>query len=156
MSLLCWNCRELGNPQTIRELDDLVWAQDPTVVFLAKIWLDEARLTGLKERMGFGDSFGVSRVTRGGGLALFWKKEIDLLVENASPNYIDATINKGKENSWRFTGFYGYPETQNHTESWRILRWLQQQITLPWLCAGDFNEITKSHEKLGGRPRPNQ
>ena len=78
------------------------------------------------------------------------------MVEDASQNYIDAIINKGKEGSWRFTGFYGYPGTQNHLESWRILRRLQQQSNLPWLCAGDFNEIAKSHEKVGGRPRPNQ
>ena len=125
-------------------------------MFLAETWLDETRLNSLKERMKFGDSFGVSRVTRGGGLALFWKKDIDLVVEDASQNYIDAIINKGKEGSWRFTGFYGYPGTQNHLESWRILRRLQQQSNLPWLCAGHFIEITKSHEKVGGRPRPNQ
>lgn len=54
----------------------------------------------------------------------FGKKDVDLLVENFSQNYIDAVINKGKEDSWRFTGFYGFPETQNHGESWNKLRWL--------------------------------
>lgn len=49
--------------------------------------------------MGFGDTFGVSRITRGGGLALFWKKDVELRVENYSQNYIDAVINKGKEDS---------------------------------------------------------
>lgn len=87
---------------------------------------------------------------------MFWKKDIHLLVENVSLNCIDDIINKGKEDSWRFTSFDGYLETQNHTESWRKLRWLQQQFTLPWLCAGEFNKITKSLEKIGGRPRPNQ
>ena len=47
MSLLCWNCRGLGNPQTIQELGDLVQVQDPAVVFLAETWLDEARLIEL-------------------------------------------------------------------------------------------------------------
>ena len=27
---------------------------------------------------------------------------------------------------------------------------------MPWLCAGDFNEITRAHEKLGGRLRPSK
>ena len=80
-------------------------------MFLAETWLDEARLTNLRDKLGFGDTFGVSRVTRGGGLTLFWKKDVDLLMENSSQNYIDAVINKGKEESWRFTGFYGFPET---------------------------------------------
>ena len=105
MSLLCWNCRELGNLQTIHELNDLVRAQDCAVMFLAKTWLDEARLMGLRDKMRFGGTFSVSKITRGWGLALFWKKDVDLLVENFSQNYIDATINKGKEDSWRFIGF---------------------------------------------------
>ena len=36
------------------------------------------------------------------------------------------------------------------------MRWLQTKSSLPWLCAGNFNEIIKSHEKLGGRLRPHQ
>ena len=43
-------------------------------MFFAETWLDEARLMNLRDKLGFGDTFGVSRVTRGGGMALFWKK----------------------------------------------------------------------------------
>lgn len=25
---------------------------------------------------------------------------------------------------------------------------------MPWMCASNFNELLKSHEKLGGRPQP--
>ena len=67
MNILCWNCRELG---------DLVWAQDLAVVFLVETWLLNARLGGIKEKLRMGDFFGVSRVSSGGGLALFWKKDI--------------------------------------------------------------------------------
>lgn len=30
----------------------------------------------------------------------------------------------------------------------------EKKFSLPWLYAGNFNEITKSHEKSGGRLRP--
>ena len=60
MSLLCWNCRGLGNLQTIRELGDLVRAQDPAVMFLSETWLGEARLMNLLDKLGFGETFGVS------------------------------------------------------------------------------------------------
>ena len=68
-------------------------------MFLVKTWLDESRLIELWNKMGFGDTFGVSQVTRGGGLALFWKKDVELSVENSSPNYIDTIIDEGKEKS---------------------------------------------------------
>ena len=38
-----------------------------------------------------------SREGRGGGVAIMWKKDVDLLVDTYSPNHIDAIINKGKE-----------------------------------------------------------
>ena len=110
MSILCWNCRGLGNRQTVQELGDLVRAQDPTVVFLAETWLVDSRLAGLCDSLRFGHHHGVSSLTRGGGLVMFWKKNFDLQVMSSSKNHINVLINR--ENVWRFTGFYGVPETQ--------------------------------------------
>ena len=154
MSLLCWNCRGLGNRQTVQELGDIIRAQDPSVVFLAETWLDEARLGFIRDSLQFGHLHGVSKITRGGGLALFWKKDFNVSVESSSLNHIDVVINKGKEKAWRFTGFYGAPETHLRDETWNLPRDLHSRFSLPWLCGGDFNELLKSHEKNGGRLRP--
>ena len=53
MSLLCWNYRGLGNPQTVIELGDLIWAQDPAIVFVTETWLVEARLKVIFEKFEF-------------------------------------------------------------------------------------------------------
>ena len=63
MSFLVWNCRGLGNPQTIRELEDLVRAQDLTTMFIAETWLDEARLKSLLKNFDLDQKFVVSKVT---------------------------------------------------------------------------------------------
>ena len=99
-------------------------------MFLAKTWLDETRLVGLRDSLHFGHHHGVSRLTRGGGLVLFWKKDFDLQVMSSSQNHIDVLINKGKENVWRFTGFYGAPETQLCSESWDLLRDLNNRFSV--------------------------
>ncbi|KAK9984667.1 hypothetical protein SO802_034192 [Lithocarpus litseifolius] len=137
-----------------QELGDLIQAQDPSVVFLAETWLDKARLEVIKVRYKFGGMIEVSRDDRGGGVAVFWKAECDFTVDTYSFNYIDAIVNKGKEEEWRFTRFYGEPDTNLRHESWEKLRRLKNKYLIPWVCAGDFNEITKAHEKLRGRPRP--
>lgn len=155
MSLICWNCSGLGNPQTVQELEDIIWVQDYATVFLAETWLDEARLKGLCNTLKLKNIFGVSRITRGGGLALFWREDFNLQVINSAPNFIDTIINFGKEDAWRFIGFYGMPETAKRCESWDLLRQLGSQSSLPWLCAGDFNEITRTEEKLSSWLRPN-
>ena len=154
MSCIVWNRRGLGNQLAVQELADLVQAKAPAVVFLAETLADEARLEYVKDRIRFDKKFFVQRINRGGGLVVYWKNEISVDILSSSLNHIDMVINKNTDAAWRFTGFYGEPETHKRHESWDLLRRLTQQNSLPWLCAGDFNEIVKQSEKLGGRIRP--
>ena len=153
MSFLAWNCRGLGNPCTIRELGDLIRAKDPSVVFLVETWADEARLKEIKRNLNFDNLHFVERINRDGGLALLWKDSVDLHVETSSKNHIDAIVNKGDDGAWRITGFYGEPVTHRRMESWNLLRELYSRMQLPWLCFGDFNELTRQSEKLGSSVR---
>lgn len=59
----------------------------------------------------------VECVTRESGLAVLWKHSVDIIVDSASQNHIDVIINKGKEETWRFTGIYGFPETIRKAET---------------------------------------
>ena len=68
-------------------------------------------------------------------------------------NHIDSIIDKGLSEAWRFTGFYGKPDTQKRKESWDLLCLLNRRFDLPWLYAEDFNEIVSGLEKLGGSSR---
>ena len=154
MRCIVWNCRGLGNQRAVQELADLVQAKAPSLVFLAETWADDERLNYVQERIRFDQKFFVRRINRGGGLVLYWKDDIKVDIETSSLNHIDATNNKHTDEAWRFTGFYGEPETHKRVESWDLLRQLHGQSSLPWLCAGDFNEITKQAEKSGGRIRP--
>ena len=56
-------------------------------------------------------------INSGGGLTLFWKNGVDLHVLDSSPTYIDAIVNLGVDDAWRFTGFYGNPVTANREHS---------------------------------------
>ena len=98
--------------------------------------------------------FEVPRRNKAGVLAIFWKEGFPLDIETFSSNHTDTTINKNKENEWRFTGFYGELETHKRHESWTKLRSLKNCGSSPWLCAGNFNEITRQSEKQGRRSRP--
>ena len=84
---------------------------------------------------------------------MFWRSKIDVTVKGFSKNYIDAIINKNKENEWQFIEFYGKSKTQKRFESWDLLRSLDRTFQISWLCAGDFNELIRSNEKLGGNKR---
>ena len=68
---------------------------------------------------------------------------MNLKVEGSDKYYIDAVIDKNTSNQWRFTDFYGEPETARRSEAWSKLRQLNFDLVMPWLCVGDFNEITR-------------
>ena len=89
-----------------------------------------------------------------GGLALFWNKEIDLTVKSLSRYHIDAVVKEEDGRQWRFTGIYGEPKVEDRGKTWKLLRILKNMYRMPWLCAGDFNEVLFGHEKEGGQPRP--
>ena len=121
MSLLVWNCHELGNLVIEKELGEINRAKDPSVMFIAETWADEDRLKSIKHRLQFNHMFMVPRIHRGGGLVLFWKDSTKLNVETSSKNHIDCIIGEGSEDAWRFTGFYGEPVTHKRFESWDLL-----------------------------------
>ena len=150
MNLLVWNCRRLGNLRIEKKLVSILRAKDHSVVFIAETWADEARLERTLSNINFDQKWVVPRTTRGGGLVLFWKNSVNLTVVKSHKYYIDAVINKNDDDEWRFTGFYGEPDSSRRNEAWAKLRSLNSSQNIPWLCASDYNEITKQEEKIGG------
>ncbi|KAL4605197.1 hypothetical protein ACB092_09G011500 [Castanea dentata] len=122
MNLLVWNCRGLRNLRTEKELVSIIRAKDPSVVFIAETWTDEARLDRTLSYINFYQKWVIPRTSRGGGLVLFWKNSINLKVVDSHRYYIDAVINKNGKDEWRFIGFYGELDTSKRNEAWAKLR----------------------------------
>ena len=157
MSLLSWNCRGLGNPQTVNTLKKVIRLEDPNLVFLMETKSYEERVKIVCNQCGLKDSFVVPSDGLKGGLALFWKFDIKVDVLNSSLSFIDALIEGGERiGCWHLSGFYGHPETALRLESWRLLNFLRDSSQLSWLVIGDFNEIRCQVEKEGGASRPVQ
>ena len=154
MSCIAWNCRGLGNLRTGRELVKIIQAKDPSIVFLAETMVDDVRLQIVQSNIGFDHRWVVPREGRGGGLVLFWKATINLTIEDSNKSYIDAFINKNSENEWRLMGFYGKLELARRFEAWNKLKNLNTHPEMPWLCVGDFNEITRLDEEVRGALEP--
>jgi hypothetical protein len=94
--------------------------------------------------------FVVDLVRRSGGLALCWKDNDLVEIQNFSRRHINAIIRlTAGEPGWKVTGFYGHPVWTKRHESWSLLHHLQNYLPHAWLCVGDFNEITNQTEKVG-------
>lgn len=136
MSLLCWNCRGLGNPCTVRDLHLMVQEKKPNFVFLIETLCKREAMEKIICKLGFEGLFVVNPVGRSGGLALLWKENFFLEIFNYSRQHINAIIrNEDGCLGWKFTGFYGNPNPVKRSESWDLLRLLKSFQPSPWLCA---------------------
>ncbi|CAN1797548.1 hypothetical protein LINPERHAP1_LOCUS21304 [Linum perenne] len=87
---------------------------------------------------------------RGGGLALWWIKDVNLQILRQTPNYIDVKWTEGGE---RFITFvYGAPNIQDRTRVWEEISEFKRPPDIPWCLIGDFNAVRSQEEKQGGAP----
>jgi exonuclease III len=128
----------------------MVKENHPNILFLMETKCRKAKLELLRVKMGYEGLFVVDPVGRSGGLALFWRDDVDLEIQNFSRRHINSIV-KGVdgESSWKLTSFYGHPNWSKRHESWALLRYLQSYRPAPWLVIGDFNEIMTQDEKYG-------
>jgi hypothetical protein len=113
--------------------------------------LAEERALGVMKALGFPNGEVVSADGLSGGLALFWRRDVVVSLQSKSRSHIDVLLASDSLSSrqWRFTGFYGDPKREMRKNSWYLMRFLRAQSDLPWLCAGDFNEVLKAEEHFG-------
>jgi len=109
MSLLSWNCRGLGNPQTVQFLRRLVKEKSSCLVFLMETKRLQNNVGFLKVQLGFDDLFAVDCIGRSGGLILLWKSSAQVTIQNYSLRHINAEFQLCSNGPlWKFTGFYGH------------------------------------------------
>ena len=119
-------------------------------MFIAETWADEVMLDIVQRNIDFKHKWLVLKEGHGGGIELFWKASVNLVVVDSSNYYIDTLIDTDTNNEWRFTGFYGELDTLRRIEAWDSLRNLNYHSDVPWLCVGDFNKLIRQDEKKGG------
>ncbi|XP_075645895.1 uncharacterized protein LOC142617056 [Castanea sativa] len=137
MSLLSWNCRGLGNSHTVNALKEVIRIEEPKIVFLMETKSDRDWMVKIRDRCGFKQGLIVPSRGSSGGLALFWKNDIQVNVIKYSPSNIDAEVNSGDGLGWwHLIGFYGQSETSLRYKSWSLLKYLSGLSQLPWLAIG--------------------
>ncbi|KAK8333509.1 hypothetical protein V6Z12_A10G206900 [Gossypium hirsutum] len=74
MKLLFWNCRWLGNPAIVRDLKQLLVANDPDVIFLCKTKLHSNKIARVHDQCCLDGCLAINSVGKSGGLAMLWKE----------------------------------------------------------------------------------
>lgn len=113
-------------------------SDDPVLIFLMETKLVVAEFDVIKEGWKRTQGLVVPSKQRSGRLVLLWKQDLSVSVQSCSDSHIDEIINQGTgSQNWRFTGFYGNPDTSKREESWFLLKSLSSINSLLLVCAGN-------------------
>ncbi|KAG6627008.1 hypothetical protein CIPAW_15G092800 [Carya illinoinensis] len=125
------------------------------MVFLMETKCSKKRVMEVCSKLKFDSCLVVESSRSSGGLVLMWKSHVKVVIYNYLRWHINAHVTTDPEApTWLLTGFYGHPETSKRNWSWEFLKAIKLVASTPWLCCGDFNEITCQGEEEGGCPRP--
>ncbi|KAG8650771.1 hypothetical protein MANES_07G069794v8 [Manihot esculenta] len=111
MIVLCWNCRGLA----------ILGHYKPDILFLMETKALSSRMEFFHNFLHFDDCFSVNRQGLGGGISLIWKSHVSVSVVDFSSNFIDLVVSEGNV-QWRFTSYYGFPESQRRRQSSNLIR----------------------------------
>jgi exonuclease III len=84
MILISWNCRGFGNPRAVRDLCLVAKEKRPEIVFLMETRCRNTKLESIRVKPGFEGLFVVDPRGKSGGLALLWKEQNMLEIQNYS------------------------------------------------------------------------
>src|SRR4051812_42857403 len=107
MKIIRWNCRGLGNGPVVRSLLEMGRVEEPDILFLCETRLEERELDRFRWMLGLSHMTAWKAVGRSRGVAMFWKKEVDVTLRSFGRRHIDVDV-KGEDGLvWRLTGVYG-------------------------------------------------
>ena len=110
---------------------------------------DCVRMENVRVKLGFNGKSVIDTIDKGGGMCLLWSNDVDVSLLSYSQFHIDVYMVSHRGISWRLTDFYSHPQTAQRHHGWTLYRRLNGLSSLPWVCAGDFNEMLDDSEKLG-------
>ncbi|PNT69987.1 hypothetical protein BRADI_2g04043v3 [Brachypodium distachyon] len=92
MTILCWNCRGIGQPRTVQDLVCLVGVHRPKLLFLCETKQRKEKVESLKWRLGLKNVIVHSEQGKGGGVALFWDESVIVDLVKLGSRFINVIV----------------------------------------------------------------
>ncbi|GAA0183849.1 hypothetical protein LIER_42471 [Lithospermum erythrorhizon] len=140
-----------GRPRAVGSLAGLVTMKKPNLVFLIETKLRKEEWEYIKRKVKLPNALVVEARGRKGGLALLWPRSLNVEIKSFSTHYIEAIVQFGDTNPWRFVGFYGLHETGMGKFSWNLMRLINGLVNIPTVFMEDFNELLDQKENVSHR-----
>ncbi|XP_068334933.1 uncharacterized protein [Pyrus communis] len=149
---MVWNVRGAGGKFFSVTAKDLVRLNKVNIFAILEPRISGERAIEVIKGLGFSNYYVVDANGFSGGVWLLWNNEVvKLTVVACSSQTITAVVMDGQI-QWMLTVVYASPCPRVRSHLWPYLDGVSAASNMPWLIAGDFNELIHSSEKKGGRP----
>ncbi|CAL9024094.1 unnamed protein product, partial [Prunus brigantina] len=112
-----------------------------------------AKALDVVKSLGFSCFEVVDPIGFSGGLWLLWNdNKVRVEVIGTTDQSIYAAIACPSQNLWLFMAIYAKPCSSKREKLWEYLNFVSECHQLPWILAGDFNDMLSYDDKLRGAP----
>lgn len=153
MKLISWNCRGLGQALTVRTAKNLARQHGANLIFLMETKCCVEKLKGMGLSLGFKFSYGVDPIGYSGGLWAAWDDKYKVVPMYKCANFLVLLVEDERGVKWALCLVYGHPRLNERKWVWDFLSGYLEQLNMPMLVVGDYNQILTMGEKLSANLR---
>jgi hypothetical protein len=127
---------------------ELVHCHSPSLLIVIETRVGGDRAKEITDSLPFDGAIHADTIGYAGGIWLLWNTDaVDVSVLDATEQEIHAVIKVLASNfSWLLSSIYASPHLVERKILWNNLTQVASLHNLPWLLAGDFNEVLTSED----------
>ncbi|XP_058774787.1 uncharacterized protein LOC131649058 [Vicia villosa] len=150
-NIIVWNCRGAAGKEFFKFCKYYIDIYKPEIFVCMETRCDPKKLYQSCKKLGFNTCHSVDNIGFAGGIIVACKDDnLKVQMWNKEEHFIHLKMQDMHGREWMLTLVYASPYEVKRKSLWEHLRQFADSINLPWLVAGDFNEIAFSNEKKGG------
>lgn len=151
MNMISWNCRGANKPEFCNIVIDMIRRLCPAIMIISETKLCGDKANRIIDRLPMDGAIVANSFGRSGGLWLLWDSDqVDLSELSSTEQEIQALVSSTANAPWLLFAIYASPRLVERKMLWENLETVAGLHSLPWVIAGDFNEVLMNEDKFGG------
>ena len=153
INILVWNCRGALNPSFQTFVHNMTQTHCPTIMIITETKVSGSKAKEITDRLRFDGAIHANNIGYSGGLWILWDStQVEVSKLSTMEQEIHAIVKDLSSNaSWLMSDIYARPKYAERRLLWDNLSKVAKLHALPWIIAGDFNEVLLGEDKFIGQ-----